>query len=316
MFRHEDTSASDSFTGGSYETGSSSMSGSGSTSGSMKDQAMDAASQAQQKVAGLKDQATQQAASKLDDRKGQAAEGITSFAGALRQAGDQLRQSDQNNVAQYTDQAAERIEQFASYLQGQDLGQMVDEVERFARRQPMIFMGGAFLLGILGARFLKASRPAGSGMYSGYQSGTQGYAGYSGYSGYSSGYTGSGGSYATTHGRTSGYGTGLGDRSTTAGSAWNTGTTGRGVAQETSGFSGSTSGSQYPEMDTGHETQGYKASPGAASRGTAGITDTSVTGATGRGTGRVSRRSMGVDDVSETTDSGTAQSWRDSNATE
>jgi hypothetical protein len=34
---------------------------------------------------------------------------------------------------------------------------MVRNVEDFARRQPALFIGGAFMLGLLGARFLKSS---------------------------------------------------------------------------------------------------------------------------------------------------------------
>ena len=36
---------------------------------------------------------------------------------------------------------------------------MVTQVEQYARRQPAIFLGGAFALGLLGARFLKSSNP-------------------------------------------------------------------------------------------------------------------------------------------------------------
>jgi hypothetical protein len=34
---------------------------------------------------------------------------------------------------------------------------MIQEVERFARRQPALFLGGAFTLGLIAARFLKSS---------------------------------------------------------------------------------------------------------------------------------------------------------------
>lgn len=313
MFRQEDTSSSGSFTGaGSSGSSKSSGSGQGSTTDQMKNQAKDAAAQVEQKAASLKDQATEQATNKLDSRMGTAAEGINSFADALRQSGDQLRKDNHDNVAQYTEQAADKVQQFASYLQGQDVNQMIDEVERFARRQPMLFMGGAFLLGVVAARFLKASRPMDSDGYSGYQGG--GYRPTSYSSGYVRGYSGS---YAPTHGRTGTYRSGTTGRDYTGRSTWETGATGRYTTQQTPGFSsGSTSGAEYPEMDTGRNTQGYKDTPGTPGRGRAGITDTSVTGATGRGTGNVSHPDTDVSGYSEDVNSGTGQSWRDTNATE
>jgi len=50
------------------------------------------------------------------------------------------------------------VENWADYVQQTDVRQMADRVESFARREPAIFLGGAFALGLLGARFLKSSR--------------------------------------------------------------------------------------------------------------------------------------------------------------
>ena len=36
-------------------------------------------------------------------------------------------------------------------------GELVNEVQRFARRQPALFVGSAFAIGVIGARFLKSS---------------------------------------------------------------------------------------------------------------------------------------------------------------
>jgi hypothetical protein len=46
----------------------------------------------------------------------------------------------------------------SNYLQNTDVSEMVDRTEEFARRRPALFLGGAFALGLLGARFLKSSR--------------------------------------------------------------------------------------------------------------------------------------------------------------
>ena len=42
-------------------------------------------------------------------------------------------------------------------IRNRDVGELVNEVQRFARRQPALFVGSAFAIGVIGARFLKSS---------------------------------------------------------------------------------------------------------------------------------------------------------------
>jgi len=121
------------------------------TAGQVADQTKQAARQ-------VIDQARDQATSKLGTQKDNAAAGLNSVAQALRQTGEHLREQDQTGVTSYIDGAADQVEQLSSYLQNHDIGQLVDDVEYFARRRPALFVGGAFVLGILGARFLKSTR--------------------------------------------------------------------------------------------------------------------------------------------------------------
>lgn len=114
--------------------------------------------QAQQKASQMADQAQHRAASMLENQKQKAAENLHSVAEAMRQSGQQLREQDQAQMAvQYTDKAAEQIEHFANYLRSKDVNELMNDAERFARRQPELFLGGAFALGLLAARFLKSS---------------------------------------------------------------------------------------------------------------------------------------------------------------
>jgi hypothetical protein len=124
------------------------------------------AEEAQHRAGQAVDTARQQVASRVSSQKDRAAEGLGSVAQALRQTGQQLREQDQAGVTDYIDRAAAQVERFSGYLQHSDVGQLVDDVEGFARRQPALFLGGAFVLGLLGARFLKSSRP--SARYGGY----------------------------------------------------------------------------------------------------------------------------------------------------
>jgi len=60
-------------------------------------------------------------------------------------------------AAQYTDTAAKKLDDVARYLEGADVKQMARDLQSYARRNPAVFFGSAFTLGILAARFLKSS---------------------------------------------------------------------------------------------------------------------------------------------------------------
>lgn len=126
----------------------------------------EAAQQARQKASGVVEMAQQQAASRIDRQKEQAVDELTSVADTLRQMGDQLKQPEHGAVAQYAAQygdiAADQIESLSTYLRAHDAPQLVREVESFARREPVLFLSSAFLLGLVGARFLK-SKPVSGG---------------------------------------------------------------------------------------------------------------------------------------------------------
>ena len=55
--------------------------------------------------------------------------------------------------------AADTIQQASKYLENKSVGEVVSDVEDFARREPLIFLGGTFAVGLLLGRFLKASAP-------------------------------------------------------------------------------------------------------------------------------------------------------------
>ena len=115
------------------------------------DKAQELAGQVQQK-------ATQRVESGLARGKSQAAETLNTVAQTLVSSGQQLRERNQENVSRYVDQVADRVQRVANYLQTTDVSEIVDSTEDFARRRPALFLGGAFALGLLGARFLKSSQ--------------------------------------------------------------------------------------------------------------------------------------------------------------
>jgi hypothetical protein len=126
-----------------------------------KEQTQQLIQQTQQKAGEVVDRAREQVRSQFADQKERAAGSLESAADALRQAGQGLRDHDQRVLGDYVQGAAEMVERVSDYLSRRDMDQLVREVEDLARRQPSLFVGGAFALGFLAARFLKSSRSNG-----------------------------------------------------------------------------------------------------------------------------------------------------------
>ncbi len=119
--------------------------------------------QAGEKVEQLTDQARQTVTAQVATQKQKASEALSAVAHALRETSTQMRSTDQAAIGEYTTKAADQVERLSGFLRDRDVSDILHEAEQFARRQPAAFLGGAFVLGLLGARFLKSSRPATQG---------------------------------------------------------------------------------------------------------------------------------------------------------
>jgi hypothetical protein len=108
--------------------------------------------------------ATKRATEVLDEQKGTVAGGLTTVADSIKQVGENLNTAEEPNkitetAAKYTNSLAQQIENLSGYFERKDVRAMARDVENFARRYPAYFVGGAFALGFLAARFLKSSNP-------------------------------------------------------------------------------------------------------------------------------------------------------------
>lgn len=130
------------------------------TAEQVQEKASEVAGEAQQQAAALSQQAKVEAKSSLRSQKDVVAQELSGAANALRHTSNTLREQDQSLFAQYSNQVADRVERASTYLQDHDVDDLVYEVEDFARRKPELFIGGAFTLGLLAARFLKSSTPS------------------------------------------------------------------------------------------------------------------------------------------------------------
>jgi uncharacterized protein YjbJ (UPF0337 family) len=249
----------------------------------VKEQAGQITDTVKEQAGKVTDKAKEKATTRVDDQKERAAQGIVGFADALNQVSGSMR--DENPaVANFAETAAGKLEQFAGTLNDKDINELMGDIEGMARKQPALFVGGAFLAGVFAARFLKSSSGMSSGSSSNYQGGygatdrrySQGASDYDtrGFSSqYSSQYgrPAGGSSYGSTYGSTSG-------------------ASGASGASGTSGY-GTTRGTQtnYPTGTT----------RGATTTGTTGGQDTP--GATRTGSGDIDAAGRGIGTTGSTT---------------
>jgi hypothetical protein len=101
----------------------------------------------------------------------QAASGVETVADSIRRVSADM-EINQPQIAEFASTAADQAEALAGYLRENDVRQIIGNVEDFARRQPLLFVGGAFLLGMAASRFIKAAAGGqGQTQRAGYQSG-------------------------------------------------------------------------------------------------------------------------------------------------
>lgn len=97
----------------------------------------------------------------IDAQKEKATDAASTVAIALRETGEKLK--DVGPLGAAAEKAADGVERLSDFLQDRSLGEIVDEVEGFARREPLLFFGTAFAIGLVGGRFLKSSRRSAEG---------------------------------------------------------------------------------------------------------------------------------------------------------
>ena len=117
-------------------------------------------SKARETAETVEERAGEMAKSTLETGKDNLAKSLEGIARALHQAGDRMRQEQQGSVANYVNQAANQLDHFAGTVRDRSVDDMLSDVEQYARSQPEIFIGGAFFLGLVAARFLKSSGQA------------------------------------------------------------------------------------------------------------------------------------------------------------
>jgi hypothetical protein len=135
------------------DVGKSAAERAGDVTGVIGDQAKQVASETRAQARNLLDEG-------MDQVRGQARDGQRKLADGLRTVADQLRQmsdrtEDSGMASDLVRQATDRTEQVASWLEAREPGDLLDEVRRFARRRPGMFLAGAAVAGVLAGRLTR-----------------------------------------------------------------------------------------------------------------------------------------------------------------
>ncbi len=129
----------------------------GETVDQLKSQAGEAAIQLRNQAGSTVERLKAQAGDQVDSQMTQAGVSLATVADAVNTLSDQLRQGNQALLAGYADRVAGQVDQMATYLRQSEPAKVLHDIEDFARREPALFLAGAFAMGLLGTRFLKSS---------------------------------------------------------------------------------------------------------------------------------------------------------------
>jgi ElaB/YqjD/DUF883 family membrane-anchored ribosome-binding protein len=125
--------------------------------GEAQEKAQDVAGQAQEKAREAAGKAQDNVRQQIDQRSTEAGERVGSTAQDLRSVGEELRKQGKDGPAKLADRAAEQTERVGGYLKQRGPDEMLEDVEDFGRERPWAVLAGGVAVGVLAARFLKAS---------------------------------------------------------------------------------------------------------------------------------------------------------------
>lgn len=113
--------------------------------------------QAKAQVGEVVESVQHRAKSAATSGKDEAVAQLSDISAAIRATSSQFHQRDKSTVAHYTEKLADQVDRISHYLDEKEVDQLVSETKNFALRRPELFLGGAFAVGLVLARFLKSS---------------------------------------------------------------------------------------------------------------------------------------------------------------
>ena len=151
-------------TAGAGATGARQRDGAGAQLSAAKDEVKQEAKSVAQELKGTvketKEELQHKAADTVNRQKHMLADRLEAVVHALDAAGRSLRDDQQTQLANYVDELTEQMNRSTGYLRNNDTGGMFRDMERLARENTPVFLGGSFVAGAALGRFLRASEPA------------------------------------------------------------------------------------------------------------------------------------------------------------
>lgn len=121
-----------------------------------QDKITETTSAAKEQAKRTANQVGEQAKQTVDSRMTEVGHEIGSVADAVRQTSYEIGDENQT-LSKYGERLAEQLEGISSYLNEKGVEDVLDDLQDFARRKPVVFLGGAFMLGIMAGRFVRSS---------------------------------------------------------------------------------------------------------------------------------------------------------------
>lgn len=118
------------------------------------EKATDTGRQVARKAADAVETGKERAKLSIEEKKEEAVAQVQDLDQALRQT---AREIDNPGLGRQIERLADGVEKFANTLESTELDQVVLDSERMARQNPALFMAGSFAVGMMVARFLRAS---------------------------------------------------------------------------------------------------------------------------------------------------------------
>ena len=131
----------------------------GEVAGQAVEQAAAVVGEARDQARALVSQAATEAKTQANAQTDRLAEGLRGIAGQL-QALVEGRPQEAGALPDYARQATGQLQRFAGRIADGGVEGVVDDVQRFARRRPGIFLAGAAVAGFLGGRLLRGAQAA------------------------------------------------------------------------------------------------------------------------------------------------------------
>src|SRR5690348_7692299 len=125
--------------------------------GEAQEKAQEVAGEAQEKARDMAGKAQANLRQQVDQRSTQAGEQVAGTAQDLRSVGEELRKQGKDGPAKLADRAAVQTEKVGSYLKDKGPDEMLHDVEDFGRQRPWAVLASGLAVGVVAARFLKAS---------------------------------------------------------------------------------------------------------------------------------------------------------------